>query len=115
MAVDLYKYYPTFVKLKDRLASGIDDADSRETVLAKLVYMLDQMFDDTDAFIQLLLNLNDPDHHLLTDLHYFRGVSNKAVCQLADMDEAILVNPQINKGSKLGYIGDNSRQPHSWA
>jgi hypothetical protein len=72
MGVDLYKYYPTFVKLKDRLASGIEDADSRETVLAKLVYMLDQMFDDTDEFIQTLMSLNDPDS---VDQQYFSHVS----------------------------------------
>jgi len=72
MSVDLYKYWPTFVKLRDRLASGITDEDSRETVLAKLTYLLDQMFDDTDTFIQTLLKLNDPDQ---VDQQYFSHVS----------------------------------------
>jgi len=72
MSVDLYKYFPTFIKIRDRLASGIDDADSRETILAKLVYMLDEMFDDTDAFIQELIKLNDPD---VVDQQYFSHVS----------------------------------------
>jgi len=71
-SIDIYRYFPTFLKLRDRLASNITDADSRETVLAKLTSMLDVLFDETDEFIQLLINLNDPDH---TEQRYFSHVS----------------------------------------
>ena len=70
--VDLYKYFPTFIKMRDSLASNLSMDDPREAVLEKLTYMIEQTFDETDAFIQTLLTLNDPD---AVDQQYFSHIS----------------------------------------
>lgn len=69
---DLYRYLPTFIRIRDRLASGLSDDDPDEAVFEKLVSILASMFDETDAFIQTLVELNDPDR---VDTQYFSHIS----------------------------------------
>lgn len=69
---DLYRYLPTFIRLRDRLASGLSDDDSEEAVLEKLCSMLAAVFDENDDFIKALHDLQDPDR---CDSAYFMHVS----------------------------------------
>jgi len=69
---NLYRYLPTFIRIRDRLASGLSDNDPAEAVFEKLVSILASMFDETDALIQTLLSLNDPDR---VDPSYFSHIS----------------------------------------
>ncbi len=69
---NLYRYLPTLIKLKDKLASNIDDRSTDEGILEKLVTMISTMFDETDDFIKEILDIQDPDH---CDPSYFSHIS----------------------------------------
>lgn len=69
---DLYRYLPTFIRIRDRLASNLSDDDPEEAVFQKLVSILAAIFDETDDFIQALVQFNDPDR---VDPIYFSHIS----------------------------------------
>lgn len=72
MPTNLYRYLPTFVRMRDRLASGLTDEDTEEAVLEKIVACLAEIFDETDEFIQDLVKLTDADQ---CDPTYFMHLS----------------------------------------
>ncbi len=47
---------------------------------------------------------------LLVDLYDRIGIADKSIGKLTDMDEAILMHPDIDKGSKGRDIGDHTYQ-----
>ena len=65
-----------------------------------------------DAFAgQVHLGHGHPD--LLTYLHDLGRILHKAISQLTDMDQAILVHTDIHKGSEGGDVGHDARQFHA--
>ena len=49
------------------------------------------------------------------ELHHLVGVFDKLVGQLRDVDESILMDPDIDEGPKVGDVGHDARQFHSLA
>src|ERR1700728_4004970 len=65
-----------------------------------------------DAF-RLRVDIQYLDLHDLTDLHGLGRIFNVAAGQLADVDQSVLMNADIDEGPKLSHVGDHAFQHHS--
>ncbi len=59
------------------------------------------------------VDLQDGYSDLLVDLYDRIGIADKSIGELTDMDEAILMHPDIDKGSKGRDIGDHTGKDHA--
>ena len=60
------------------------------------------------------VNLNDANGDVLMELHHIRGMGNAAVCHLGDMYQAVLMDTDIDEGTKIGDVGYDAWQDHSF-
>ena len=67
---DLYRYLPTFIRLRDSIAASL--VGSSQGVLERIVEVLASLFDETDAFVEALMGIQDPD---TCDSQYFPYIS----------------------------------------
>ncbi|EEF59358.1 hypothetical protein Cflav_PD1906 [Pedosphaera parvula Ellin514] len=58
------------------------------------------------------IDFGDGDHHFLLNLDDFCGVFDEAVGHLADVDEAVLMDADIDEGTERRHVGDDARQLH---
>ena len=63
--------------------------------------------------LSLPVDIEDTHLNLLADLDNLGRISDESICQLADMDQAILMYPDIGEGPEFGDIGDDRRQQHA--
>lgn len=40
------------------------------------------------------------------------GIRDKAICELRHVDQAILVDSDIDEGAEVGHVGDHTLEPH---
>ncbi len=59
------------------------------------------------------VDLQHLDAHVLMELYHFVGIFDKSVGQLGDVDEPILMDTDVDKGTKVGNVGYDSRQFHA--
>ena len=59
------------------------------------------------------IDFGDGDLHFLSDLDDFAGVSNKLIAELADVDESVLVNTNIDESTEGGDVGNDARKLHA--
>src|SRR5262249_11358483 len=59
------------------------------------------------------IDLQDRDLDPLLHTDDLAGVSDKAVGQLTDVDEAVLVHANVDEGAEGGDVRDDARQPHA--
>ncbi len=75
--------------------------------------MLYVLHAQSDA-ISTIIDLN----HLYTDVLVQPddtcGIGNKFIGKLGNMDESVLMNTDVHKGTKIGDVGDNTRQFHAF-
>ena len=50
---------------------------------------------------------------VLVQVHHFAWVGHAAVCHLADVDEAVLVDPDVDEGSEGRDVGHNAGEHHA--
>ena len=65
----------------------------------------DALADDVD--------LDDADLHDIPRLHHFVRVAHEAIGELREVDEAVLVNADVDEGAERGDVGDGSLEPHA--
>ncbi len=63
--------------------------------------------------VPLEIDFGDGDLDLLTDFDGFVGVLDEVVGELADVDEAILVDAYVDEGPERGDVGDDAGQLHA--
>ena len=59
------------------------------------------------------IHIEDGHHDLLMDFDNRGGILDEAIRQLADVDQAVLMDADIDEGPEGGYIRDNPRQSHA--
>lgn len=72
MATNLYKYLPSFLRLRDTLYSANIRETGTKPILERLVELVAEEFDETHDFITGIKYLNDPD---VVDPQYFMHLS----------------------------------------
>ena len=65
-----------------------------------------------DTF-QFRFGLEDPDRHDLTDPDDLPRVGDVTVGQLGNMDEAVLVDADVDEGAEVRDVGHDALQPHA--
>ena len=55
------------------------------------------------------VDLQHLDTHVLMEPCHFVGIFDKSIGQLGDVDEAILMDTDVDKGTKVGNVGYDSR------
>ena len=61
-----------------------------------------------------VVNLNHPDFYMLMELDHVEWMGDTTVRHLGDMHQTILMDADIDEGTEVGDIGDDTRQYHSF-
>ena len=62
----------------------------------------------------LQINIQDPDGHIISyrdDIHW---VLHKAITKLGNMHETIILDSDIDKGTKVDHVAYGTLQFHTW-
>ncbi len=49
----------------------------------------------------------------MADFDHFSRILDKTVGKLADVDQPVLMHPDIHKGTEFGDVGDNAGKSHT--
>ena len=60
------------------------------------------------------IHLQHFDFHNLAGFHHLAGIFDKLVAHLADVDQTVLVDAQIDKRPKLRHVADGTLQHHAF-
>ena len=63
--------------------------------------------------VALEIDFDDGDLDFLADFDDFRGVADEVVGELADVDEAVLMDADIDEGAEGGDVGDDAGELHA--
>ena len=77
------------------------------------LWLVDAAHREGDA-AAVVIDAGDDDAHVLVDV-YLTGGGETLLRHLRHMDEAVLVDAQVNEGAELGHVGDNAVQFHALA
>lgn len=61
-----------------------------------------------------MIDLDDPYADVLVELDDVEGMGNATVGHLGDVDEAVLVDADIDEGAEVGDVGDDAWQDHAF-
>ena len=78
------------------VGAGVTELHGQSNALAGHIYLSHFDFDD------------------VARLHHFSGICNEFVAQLTHVNQAILVNAQIDEGAKRSHVADGPFQNHAF-
>ena len=61
-----------------------------------------------------MIDLDDPYADVLVELDDVEGMGNATVGHLGDVDEAVLMDADIDEGAEVGDVGDDAWQDHAF-
>ena len=63
--------------------------------------------------LALEIDFGDGDLHFLADFDDFTRIADELIAELADVDEAVLVDADIDEGTEGGDVGDDAGELHA--
>ena len=75
--------------------------------------MLDS-FQTQGYAVATTVDLDDSDADVLMELHHVCRMGNATIGHLGDMDEAVLMDADVDEGSEVGNIGHDAWQDHAF-
>ena len=61
-----------------------------------------------------MVDLDDAYPEVLVQFHHISGMGNTSISHLGDVDEAVLMDTDIDKSTEVGNVGDDARQDHAF-
>ena len=61
-----------------------------------------------------MIDLDDSDSDVLVEFDNVEGMGDATVGHLGDVDEAVLVDTDIDEGAEVGDVGDDAWQDHAF-
>ena len=61
-----------------------------------------------------MIDLDDTHLDMLVEFNHIEGMGNATISHLGDMNQSILMDTDIHKGTKVGDVSDDARQDHTF-